>query len=368
MPLLNKADLLARTDGVFFSSPPFIFDPVIGYRWRTGTTRVLSIKGGELIYDNRVQFNNWGHHCDYNYAPKKKRPGVFRFIVLGDSFTNGLCMARTWTQSLQELLNARPEHGREIEVYAFPVDGGGILNWHQVFMRQVLPTFEFDALILGDTVNDTGNRFITAHSTTKGCYIGFPEFEKRAKGQRDFKRVFKEMNRYYDVIPETVMDQMSRRARQCGPLPSVKPAKYLPPDEAAVLVKGRAGTDESLIAWYGDQRLGMLREMTDACHKRGARVMYYAMPRRTALLLHQKRGKPLRQQACAQALARTLGADYFDGYSAFAGVSARDVVDLCWLKHDGHWALPGATLFATGIAAWIVRNAVITPVSPRARV
>lgn len=355
-----ETDYLARTDGTFFSTPVFAFDREIGYRCRTGTTRLVSLAKGELIYDNRATYNNCGQHASYDYSPKKKSPDVFRIAVLGDSLTNGINMQRTWTETLQELLRARPDSGREVEVYAFPVDGGGILNWHAVFMRRILPVFEFDALIMGDTTNDYSGKFITAHSTKSGCFIGFLDRGKRTARLGSFKQVFPRMTKYYDVIPEPVMDELVRRARRRGPGPRIAPREYLPADETAALAPRPAGSDESLTAWYGETRLGMLGEIVRACRRRRAAVIYYAMPRRSELILQKKRHRLLRQQACAAALARQLGIVYFDGYDAFSGVTARDAVDLYWLKYDGHWTQPAANAFAGAMAGWIVREQIVT--------
>jgi len=353
-------ELLKRTDGIFYSAPPTVFDPVVGYRWRP-RTRILSLAKGELIYENQLAFNNYGYHCASDYHPEKKSARTYRIMILGDSFTNGACMPRTWAESLQEVLRARPDHGREVEVYAFPTDGGGILNWHHVFMHQILPTFEFDALILGDTCNDGGNKFIVTHSTDEGAYIGFYDYDKRPVSQTDFQRLFPEMTRYYDIIPESAMDELAKRA-MARPPAKVTVADYLPKDDdaAGLMLPTDAATDiESLTSWYGERRLGMLGEMVDACRQRGVSVIYYSMPLRNALLLTKKRSGILRQEAGAAAMAKRFDLDYFNGYRAFKDVSAQEIVDLYWLKYDGHWAMPGANLFALKMAGWLLRKGLI---------
>ena len=358
--MTDYRQILDRTDGIFYNAPPTTFDPVIGYRWAP-QARILALAKSELIYENRIRFNNYRYHCRYDYQPCKRSPRVFRFIVLGDSFTNGMCMQTTWPESLQDILRARADAAREVEVYAFPSDGGGILNWHEVFMRQILPDFEFDALILGDTVNDAGNTFIVTHSTDTGIYIGFFDYEKRPTSPEDLQTVFPSMTRYYDIVPDAVMDELAARARARLAPASPRPADYTRNlDPAAYFLAAGADPDgAALTAWYGERRLAMLARMTDECRKRGAPVIYYSMPRRDALLLWQEHRATLRQQACAAALARQFGMEYFDGYEAFRDVPAEEIVDLHWLKHDGHWAMPAASLFALRMAGWIARTGIV---------
>jgi hypothetical protein len=356
----NREDLLHRTDGIFYSAPPTVFDPVIGYRWRP-RSRILSLAKGELIYENQLFFNNYGYHCATDYQPEKKSARTFRIVILGDSFTNGVCMPRTWAESLQEVLRARPDHGRDVEVYAFPTDGGGLLNWYHVFMHQILPVFEFDALILGDTVNDCGNKFIVTHSTDEGAYIGFFDYEQRPVSQADFQRVFPKMTRYYDVISESSLNELSKRAKARPPA-KITEADYLPKDDDAadlMLPAGANSDPESLTEWYGERRLGMLREMVEVCRQRGVPVIYYSMPNRSALLLSKHRPGILRQEAGAAAMAKRFRLEYFNGYRVFKDVPTRDIVDLHWLKYDGHWALPAANLFALKMAGWLQQKGLI---------
>ena len=159
---------LAEISGSTFSKPPTSYDALTGYRWNTGTVRFVRVIHGELIVDNLVRFNNYGHHASYDYVPQKPSARAFRFVVLGDSFTNDQAVSTGWPERLQELLRSRPETGRSVEVYEFSTDGGGLLNWYATFRDQLLPNFEFDALIIADWGNDLERQFAISHSTPQG--------------------------------------------------------------------------------------------------------------------------------------------------------------------------------------------------------
>ena len=120
-----------------FSRPATMWDPISGFKWNNQENRVFCVTNNEIIADNKYKYNNYHQHCSFDYSPKKKSANIYRFVVLGDSFTNDLLLHIAWPETLHYLLNSRKEFTKTFEVYSFPTDGGGLVNWHTTFKELI---------------------------------------------------------------------------------------------------------------------------------------------------------------------------------------------------------------------------------------
>ena len=131
----SDAKEMTEIEGTVFNSPPTTFDPLLGYRWNQGI-RFTRVANGEIVCDTRPKMNGQGFHCSFEYEKSKPSGRAFRFIAIGDSFTNDLACGEAWPETLHRFLRSRYEHGVDVQVYGMPTDGGGLLNWYTV---RILP-------------------------------------------------------------------------------------------------------------------------------------------------------------------------------------------------------------------------------------
>ena len=122
---------------------------------------------------------------------------------------------------------------------------------------------------------------------------------------------------------------------------------------------GYAFSADAFIKRYSARRLSLLSEILNACRERHVPVIFCAIPPRQGVLRAKKTGCLLLHRAESEGLCRHFGLHYFDGYSIFDGIDAEAVVDLYWLKHDGHWGLAASHLFAVKLAEFITRKGIV---------
>lgn len=96
----------------------------------------------------------------------------------------------------------------------------------------------------------------------------------------------------------------------------------------------------------GSRRALQIFSILEACRARGIPVVLSSVPD-LGLLLRSKAGGPQNwHQKELALLARRFGADYFDGYEAFADVAADRLAEDYWLRGDGHWNSRGSDHYA----------------------
>jgi hypothetical protein len=354
-----------QLDGTYYSAPPVAFDHVMGYRWRQGPIRVIRVIKGELIFDNTFSGNNYGYKCPYDFVPKKPSTRTFRFLALGDSFTNGLYMQTPWPQRLEQLLRSRSERWLNVEVYPIPIDGGGLVNWHSLFFNQILPDFEFDGLIIASWYENLGRKFIILDSDETGVFFHSCANEERPKSQVEFREIRSGMRKISEVICDVEIRQIVKRIKSAS-----RPAKVTVDDycqewgiSSAHIPSGSEFSSNSLSIPYSARHLAvstpMLADIVDACRDRQVPVIFCAVPTRQGLLRIKRENCTLRHRAESEYLCKRFGMHYFDGYSIFDGISPEAIVDLYWLKYDGHWGVAASDLFALRLAEWITQEGIV---------
>ena len=132
-------------------------DLIKGYRWIDEDIRMLKIVNGNSVYDRIFRPNNAGYVSgkDYNF---KKEDNIYRFIVLGDSYTAAEYIDSPWPDKIEMTIN-KPDDSLKYEFYSFALDAAGITNWHSIFFNEIVLQYEFDALILAVYDDDLYRNF-----------------------------------------------------------------------------------------------------------------------------------------------------------------------------------------------------------------
>jgi hypothetical protein len=135
-----------------------IADPVLHHRLRPNI--VARVRGVEF------RTSSLGLH-DREYPPGKP-PGIFRILLLGDSFTEGagLALEATMAKQAEALLNARGCRS------PFEVVNGGVASYSPIleylFLQKLAPTLEPDLVVLNFDMTDVHDDVIWTAVATLG--------------------------------------------------------------------------------------------------------------------------------------------------------------------------------------------------------
>ncbi len=96
------------------------------------------------LFKNELRGNNFGFSDPKNFSPRKRDPDLFRFIVMGDSFTANLYLNRAWPEVVHQGL---ADEG--VEIYNMAIDGSGVPTWWRILKNVIIKEdFEADAIVL----------------------------------------------------------------------------------------------------------------------------------------------------------------------------------------------------------------------------
>lgn len=364
---------LFKYEDLYVSSRPIAhFDPVSGYRRVEGPMRIVRIMRDELIYDSTFTPNNKGYTTVTDFRPAKTDPDVFRLVVFGDSFTAGEYLEVPWPDRVNRALEGRT--ARPMELYAFAVNGGGAWNWHSIFFNDVVPNYQFDAVLLAVWGDNVDRGFTVLHYDAAGqSYLQRMDHQPASVDaflRDDLPRMPKH---YARVAPDAEIDAMIaavetpwRPAAWDFRVPRLvgeqvrrltKPPIVLP--DTAIPSLPTDPTLEAIAARHDPVKFEKLTAVIAYCRERGIPVILVSVPSHDSALnaATTKGVTETEPQQELRVLARSTGADYFDGHLPFAAADSGDIDALYWFKYDGHWNQAGSDLFAEAMARYLIDRA-----------
>ncbi|KPJ59034.1 MAG: hypothetical protein AMJ46_12815 [Latescibacteria bacterium DG_63] len=345
----------------FWSRPATIWDPVWGYKWSNQENRILRVAHGEIVADNRYKYNNYHQHCSFDYSPRKASANIYRFVVLGNSFTNDIMLHMAWPETLHHLLNSRKEFTKAFEVYSFPTDGGGLVNWHTTFKELIDKMFDYDALIIADWGDDLSRNWaISFCNATELRWISV-DLSERPKTQEEFETLLPQSKTLGYIQSEEKIEALAQKLRDSADPRPMKPADYVKDGPRVELAPDHYEfSKEVFIRRYGEMRYVMLDEIIQICKSKEKAVIYSTLPTREGLIYLQNAGKKLMAQVQGEGLCKHFGIHFFDGFKAFEEIDSQSLIDFYWLKHDGHWNLGASIHYALKLAEWIFQTKIFT--------
>ena len=383
------------------------YDIFSGYKWQSGYTRVVRIWKGEIIFDNQFHANNYGYVSNQNYFPQKDE-NTYRIIVLGDSFTAGTMYGETWPDRLQALLNKNANNKYKYEVYSFALDGIGIDNWYRQFIYEIMPDFDFDAVMIASYVGDLFRVFVMSDQLEDQIVSGavslksnnvynqpnsYKEFFNfyqpklsvggwiksdwemdniisSVKGwqwrKMDFYATKHLLNLFssndVDIFSEAYIKERETSFKQ-NKLKINKTYKKLRTidmyDIKKELTTGELRFVQKMYKnrYFGTNQLGKfikLYKIVQLCKQKNIPVILSAIPNRDVLLKRKTTGKDSQHQNEYHQLSKILKIHYFDGYRVFDSIKPDDITNKYWLKYDGHWNLLGSGHYANQLSPYLL--------------
>lgn len=368
--LLNTVYLSYKPKRIQVNDAPYsAFDPDTGFTLLPGNKRCLSFYKGKLLWKITLRPNNLGYNSGYDYEAPKPSPKTKRFIILGDSFTAGENMNVTWADKFNELL--QPLGG---QAYGFAKPAIGLDNWHGIFFKQIVPTFEFDALIIACYHNDLSRFFTIFHTKDNVTY--YTRTKTPPSNEEDFRKTLlpKMVPLFSNTNPETVDRILAGSASVEGY--TWKWAGYklrLGRAALAFLFPGTESRTTLYEHFYQDPPVLSLEQIANSdpefyqltklwdilnwCKDHDKPVILCSIPDIERLTPYvESQGKFLSEnQRNLTNIAQHYGVRYFDGYAVYLGNSIDSIHHNYWSQEELHWDQAGAHLFAQRLFE-MVRN------------
>jgi len=354
------------------SKPMAYFHKETGYKWKPGEARIIRVMNNELIYDYRFIINNSGYHSARNYNTKKDSL-AFRIMVMGDSFTNEI-YEEPWIDKIQRKSDSL---GKKLEWYAFSSDGGGLYNWHEIFFNEIVPSYDFDAIVISSFI-DNLNRGYSIFDSEDNEQFKFARFNKIPNSLEDFNKNFlPKMGPTFYVLNEAGMDSVKNVIVNKKPKvikwnfylskhiyntylknPDEIPSAYKLPNAYSLKDMEKLSAKEIIEKMrqkYPPNHINMLEKIITYCKQNNKKVILSCVPKREFLVDYLKSAQDNIYRAEIKAAAEVYEVYYFDGYKVFEGVKSENVPEY-YLKFDGHWAEKGSSAYAGKLLEFVNNN------------
>lgn len=341
-----------------FDRPAAVADSISGYRWADDSVSVLKISNNTIEYVNKFSGNEAGFHAGKQYVARKKA-GAFRIAVLGDSFTDAFFLKTPWTEKWEQSLKARHP---ELEVYSFGINGGGIVNWHRLFFKELLPAYEVDALVLAIFGNNLARDFFTMHHNESFAYLKYFEGEppkdlihdlQQTKGMRNIvtHRHWERILHLYQtpsfwssptfMIYHAIINgaYQWKKVLQYAENENYLVKQYIQPS-------GEAPSAISIRTKYGE-KLKQLEEIIAACNSKNIDLYLFCVPEKEGALISSKGGMPQIAAELAY-LSKEHQIPFWNGYLPYKEMEP-SVIASHFMAPDGHWNQIGSDYFAAKI-------------------
>jgi hypothetical protein len=157
---------------------PYVqFDPVTGYRYIPGATRLVITNQQQLTVDHIVRVNAQGY-CSVRDFSAQRTDDSKRYIVFGDSYTAGEVSDTTWPDLANTLLQLQLADTPHVFMN-FALEAVGLATWHRQYFQEVVPGYDFDGIVLavhggdGHGDCDLNREAVVKHSSPLETRIGF---------------------------------------------------------------------------------------------------------------------------------------------------------------------------------------------------
>lgn len=329
------------------------FDPIRGYRWLGSDIRNFKTHQNEVVYDNHFYPNNQGWIMEQEYTYKKKDSTKTRWMMLGDSFVAGIMLETNLPNRAQQILNDSLGEG-EVELYSFGVDGGGIMNWYNVFFKEIIPNYEFDGLIIAPYADNLYRDFMVMLLKENG-FMGRIDVVDWSEGDSIHREDFKALKPYDNIYTDVEIDQLLLNHSKEFDWPFKKNLLRLmkslkSPSKSSEVIE--LNSMEELNRKMGSKKSKQLDEIITWCKLQNKELVLASIPS-IFELKNELQGKQNHHRKEMGIIAVEYQIDYFDGYSVYKELNEEEL-NTHWLKFDAHWNQKGSDRYAESFAKYLM--------------
>jgi hypothetical protein len=330
------------------------YDSQIGYRWTANDVRYFKTSRGRTIFDNHFQLNRQNKVASFDYR-EKKTDSLKRYILFGDSFMEGIMLAENLPNRIHNL-NQQQEK-QDFELYSFAMDGGGVLNWEAEFFSEVVPNYEFDAVIVALYMDNLYRDYMIQHLQDSVSYIGrtdtlLEKFDDRWLAKQDIQKgdlvyTDREIDSFISNPKQKSFDWPFKKAIYRffkGFVNGSNTKQQQKPKDLKTLKKK-----------MGERKWQALESLITYCQSHQKSVILATVPARQ--LLKEKRSTPNFHQTDVDIISQHFKLPTFDGYAVFEGLSDQQI-DSLWLPLDGHWNQKGSNRYAEQLFSYLEQHTI----------
>ncbi|MCP4122485.1 MAG: hypothetical protein GY751_12095 [Bacteroidetes bacterium] len=342
-----------------FNRPCATYDPVRGYRWTHSENRMFKVANGTLVYDNLFQLNAQGYFFNKDYSNNKKDSTRLRYMVLGDSFTSGEYLEKPWPVRFNEIDGAP-------ELYSFSIDGGGLFNWHNIFFNEIVPSYDFDGIILSVFADDLERGFFVMEHLPGEGLTGY--LDNIPTDKADLLASYQDqLNPYVSYLSDAGMESEKKKLMDAA---TDELSHHFQPDVYMLmkmislpvqfrknhkfkrfirkhLVKKGSVDFETAKELLGTNRMNMMKEIINYCQLHDKDIVLATLPYEP-VIRHLNKGRILRHYAVCEAICREYDIRYYDSSPLYRVIDQVNDTGY-FLPYDIHWSQAGSDHFANGI-------------------
>lgn len=343
----------------YFNHACASFDSVRGFRWLDGAHRIVKFTDQAVLYDNTFKVNNQNYYSKFDYCFEKHDSAKQRFMILGDSFTASEFLDNPVADYLTE-------QSSEDEFYSFSVNGGGLDNWHSIFFKEIVPNYDFDAVVLNVFANDLKRDFFMMHHFEDQGFVQYSAHPPESFSEY-LEKYHKDSKPYAPILSDLEIDALIAQiyAKQnnfefqtysiqlllFGPVilyEGWKWKQFL--NEFLVDIDTPVDMQE-IEDFYGIEKIEKLNDIISYCKQEDKKLIFSSVPYEFAIYEHEK-GKMLREARYLQFLANANNCVFYDGYTPFYDLNKEAIAEL-FFQGDTHWNQEGAMLFANNFLEFV---------------
>lgn len=339
-----------------FNHPVTVFDSITGFRWVPGQHQCLKICKGKVVFYNDFKINSSGFVSGLTY--KKERNGKKkRYLVFGDSFTDGYFLKENWPSRCNRMLR---EKQVEVELYNFALNGNGLCAWSGLLHQLQQDSMIYDGIILAVFANDLQrDLFVWNTDNEKSCFgwIKAQDFPGKnlsclnnIKAPKGLQQLLFELKKgpqslwkeglllpIYTVGTYKMISEGFKLRQEQKKLSNafIRNEKFRITDVGDTYFKNK----------YGTEKTALLMELLKQCKSQGKEIILSAVPDQAGLKLTKQNIRTIPASEM-QYLSRKIGTGYLDGYQL---LSEEGDPDSYFLPMDGHWNQKGSDYFAEGM-------------------
>lgn len=322
----------------------------------------MKICRGQIIFDQEIKPNDAGYISPSAFAPQKKDSSVFRWLVFGDSFTDGYFLETNWPSRVDSLFKSQ---GRSIEIHSFALNGSGIKTWARILDRLNKMHYEYDGVIIACFGNDLSREDFVMEHSGQNCYFGWQDLN----GKYDSTRIQTEP----DIIDSAIIQNASKivegkYASCCHQLLLPYYIRILYKEVRQIFVlksqskelgytyifadKNHKNTDSlRMLEKYGKEKMMIIDNMLLSCIKNKKCLLLASIPDKGGLSIY-KAQDDIQLNIELKWLALKYKSAFFDGYSISKKTGQKEL----FLNYDGHWNQDGSDVFAQKISEAIINQ------------
>jgi hypothetical protein len=323
-------------DFAFTTQAQYSPDSVSGFRVQGQEIRFCRIVNNKIAYDNanyKLTTNRQGYNSKHDFA-EISNDSLTRMLWMGDSFSAGLYLKHTIADRLEYWLRFK---GIPREVFNYSIDGGGIKNWYQMYVRQGLSELPHQDLVLAIFADNLNRDFAIARTTDEHIEFGRTELPQGdwSLWLAQQERVFKPILHRLSIEAADSMVAYASGAPVCmGFRQGLQIERWW--------LQWLYYRNPNAMIQQGPDAMGMLTEIANICEKKGRKLTLLSVP---DISIYQGNGVNNAHHRMLDSISKRLGCEYINGYEAWAHFPSSLVPGL-YLQGDRHWNQRGSDWMA----------------------